>query len=361
MKQFQIHKADLATTRIVEIDQAEIEPGEGEILVKVDGFGFSANNITYTVAGETLGYWQFFPPVGEDAEGWGVLPVWGFAEVVSSNLEALKVGERLFGYFPPATHLLMSPEGISDAQFFDGAGHRAQLPKGYNIYRRVDAEPGYDKAGDAMRMLLFPLYITSFCLWDLMKEHGWYGAKQIIIVSASSKTSIGLDYALHADDEAPEVVGLTSAGNMAFVESLGIYDTCLDYGDLDSVEAKPTAIVDMSGNAEVLGRLHAHLGANMVRTLNVGLTHWESPRKDHKINRDRSEFFFAPSQIQKRMKEWGAEGFGEKSSAFIQQTAAKSESWLELKKIDGLDGVEKIYSEALRGDMRPQEGLIVEL
>jgi hypothetical protein len=43
-------------------------------------FGLTANNITYGLLDEGLGYWTFFPA----QDGWGRIPVWGFAEVVAS-------------------------------------------------------------------------------------------------------------------------------------------------------------------------------------------------------------------------------------------------------------------------------------
>ncbi len=366
MTQFQISKTDLATTRIVTTDLKAIPLAPGEILVRIEKFGFSANNVTYAVAGETLSYWQFFPAsgadAGDDASTWGVLPVWGFAKVIAANDSPIAVGERLFGYFPPATHLVMSPVDTTPMHFFDGAPHRAELPKGYNMYRRVDGEPEYNSAGDDMRMLLYPLYITSFCLWDLMKDENWYGAEQVIIISASSKTAIGLAYALEADEDAPSIVGMTSPRNMDFVDQLGIYDQCVGYDGFEAVLAdKPSMIVDMAGNAQVLGQLHQQLGDNMVKTLNVGLTHWESNRRDDKIIRDRSEFFFAPSRIQTRMKDWGAKEFGTRSTSFVMETAAKSSQWLQLKQIDDLRGLEQVYLDAVKGNIDPAEGLLIKL
>ena len=364
MTQFQVHKSDLSRTRIVALDAASMAPDGGEILARVERFGFSANNVTYAVAGETLGYWQFFPPatdgVEDSADEWGVIPVWGFAEVVASNCEDIPVGDRLYGYFPPATHLLMKPENVSAAHFFDGTAHRSKLPKGYNSYQRVLAEPGYDRAGDNLRMLLMPLYLTSFCLWDQLKEHEWYGAEQIVLVSASSKTSIGLAQALADDPGAPEVVGLTSARNVEFVENLGLYDRVVDYDGLEQgVDAVPTAIVDMSGNATLLGRLHVHLGDTMKHMLDVGLTHWEGARKDANINRDRREFFFAPARIQQRMKDWGAAEFQKRAFGFVMGSAAKSAAWLKIETLDGLDQLPPVYDEVRDGKMSPQTGLVV--
>lgn len=360
MKQFQIDKTKFNNTRIVERD-GDLAISDDEILVRVERFGFSANNITYAAAGETIGYWKFFMPVEGEREQWGVLPVWGFAEIVRSNVEDLPVGERLFGYFPPASHLVMVPQDIKTGHFFDGAEHRSELPKGYNVYRRVGAEPGYDKKNDNVRMLLYPLYITAFALWDVLKENDWYGAEQIVIVSASSKTSIGLAYALAADGDAPQVTGITSSRNLKFVESLNIYNSAVTYDEIATkLEAKPTVIVDMSGNSEFLGSMHAHLADNMIKTVNVGLTHWENFKPNENIIKERSAFFFAPSQIQKRMKEWGAEEFDKRSQCFFVETTQKSSAWLELTPIKGIEGLSDIFINVLNGELEPHIGLIIE-
>jgi uncharacterized protein DUF2855 len=48
------------------------EPRPGEVLLRVDRFGFSANNITYAALGNAMRYWDYFPAPG----GWGRVPVW---------------------------------------------------------------------------------------------------------------------------------------------------------------------------------------------------------------------------------------------------------------------------------------------
>jgi hypothetical protein len=103
MCEFQIRKDNYLTNRIIDTHLSENDIGEGEVLVKIDRFAFTANNITYAVVGDQFGYWQFFPSTGNDTKNWGILPVWGFADVVASNAEDVPVGERLFGYFPLAT------------------------------------------------------------------------------------------------------------------------------------------------------------------------------------------------------------------------------------------------------------------
>ena len=365
IREFQVRRDDIEKSRLFETAASCADNdslADGAIRVKVERFSFTANNVTYAVAGDQLGYWQFFPASGDDADGWGIIPVWGFAEVTESNCVDVPVGERLFGYFPPATHLDMMPAHVAEHRLVDGALHRAKLPAGYNTYYRVRAEPGYDPANDNERMLLWPLHITSFCLWDALKDNGWYGAEQVIVVSASSKTSIGLAYALDDDDSAPRTVAITSQRNLEFVKRLGLYDESVSYESLVEIDARlPTAIVDMSGNGEVLGRLHTLLGDNMKRCINVGLTHWEESEPGGGIITERSEFFFAPTHIQKRMQNWGPEGFAERTSSFMQETALKSRGWLKLKKINGLNGLADIYKDVCEGRLAADQGLIVEL
>ena len=298
---FQVRKDKLSDTKRVSAPAPEL--ADGEILVKVDRFAFTANNVTYGVVGERIGYWKFFP-VADD--GWGIIPVWGFGDVVESKCEGISTGERLYGYWPMASHLVMTPAKISETRLFDGAAHRQDLPPVYNSYARVGNEPHYDPAMDDERMTLFPLYATSFCLYDFFKDNDWFGAAQIIIPSASSKTAIGTAYAIRTDNAPPAMIALTSARNKAAVEALKLYDSVLTYDEIDAVDAgKPSAIIDMSGNGDVLGKLHKHLGDNMTYTSNVGVTHYDANAMGPDFIRERSAMFFAPGHIQKRAKDWG--------------------------------------------------------
>ena len=78
--EFQVRKDDLSTTRVVTRTAPALN--DGEVLAKVDRFGLTANNVTYGVVGERIGYWKFFP-VTDD--GWGIIPVWGFADIIDSK------------------------------------------------------------------------------------------------------------------------------------------------------------------------------------------------------------------------------------------------------------------------------------
>ena len=220
MTQLQTLKSNLNQTRIVSRNSEEIN--EDEILLKIERFSFTANNVTYGVAGDTIGYWQFFPAIDNPDNSWGCIPVWGFAEVVTSNNKAIEQGERVFGYFPPADYLIVKPIKVSPQSFSDGKGHRQELPPVYNNYVRLNSEENYDASMDNIRALLFPLHITAFCLCDALAVQSYDGASQIIIVSASSKTAIGLAQGLAETDDSPKIVGLTSKNNVKFVKKVDL-------------------------------------------------------------------------------------------------------------------------------------------
>ena len=353
-KTLEVRKDDLTTTRVTERELAPL--ADGQVLCAVDRFGLSANNITYGVVGEKIGYWQFFP--AED--GWGVIPTWGFANVIESKHPEIAVGERFYGYWPMGTHLVMEPGKVAEQRLTDGIEHRAALPPVYNGYARCSHEPHYEPQLDDARMLLFPLYATSYCLYDYLVDNEYFGASQVIIPSASSKTAIGLAYALAADSGGREVIGLTSPGNVERVKDLSLYTQTVSYDAIDSIDAsKPTVIVDMSGNGTVLAALHTHLGDNMRFTSNVGLTHYDDNQMTEGFIAERSQMFFAPGHMLKRAKDWGPGVFEQRAFAFWRDASVKSADWLRYEHRAGIPALEASYREVLAGTPAPDLGIII--
>ena len=96
---FLVDRSDYRNTTLA--DAAPAPLADGEARLRVDAFGFTANNVTYAAAGDMIGYWNFFPaPDTDDDVNWGRVPVWGFADVVESLSDYVVDGDRLFGYFP---------------------------------------------------------------------------------------------------------------------------------------------------------------------------------------------------------------------------------------------------------------------
>ncbi|MEL6371902.1 MAG: DUF2855 family protein [Pseudomonadota bacterium] len=325
----------------------------GQIRVRVETFALTANNVTYGVVGDRIGYWKFFPA----SDGYGIIPVWGVGIVEQSACEEIEEGERLYGYFPMGSHLIMEPVKVKPNRFSDGTAHRQELPPVYNSYVRLSNEGGYDAGFDAARSLLQPLYFTSFCLKDFFLDNNWFGAGQLVVLSASSKTAIGLGYACADDSDLPPTLGLTSARNLEWVKSLNLYNDVRTYDDVDDLDASvPTAIVDMSGNGALLARLHRHLGDNMVYTSNVGVTHWEELGPREGFIRERSAMFFAPGHIQKRNAEWGPGVFEQKALDYFRDAARKSMGWMKFQHGSTREELADTYMKFIKGDVAPEVG-----
>ncbi len=357
---FIVNRADLAQTKWVSGPApAEVALDEGQVLAEIEKFAFTANNITYAVAGDMLNYWSFFPAEA----GWGRIPVWGYATVVRSRSKEIVEGERLYGYFPMSSHLVMQPEKVTPGSFLDLYKQRRELHPVYNTYTRLKTDKAAPPAFDDLRPILNPLYTTSFLIDDWLADNDFFGAKQAVLLSASSKTGFGLAFGLsQRRPQGPEVVGLTSAGNLAFVESLGCYDRALTYDKIATLDAsKPALVVDFAGNGEVLAAVHNHFGDKLVESTQVGLSHWDAPRVSGALPGAKPHLFFAPDQARKRMEDWGQKGFDAKLGESWRAFAAKASTWVKLERGKGPDTISKVYSETLAGKIDPAAGNILSL
>jgi hypothetical protein len=332
-------------------------PRQGEVLVKIDKFGLTANNISYALTGDAIGYWKFFPA----GEPWGKVPVWGFGDVIASNCPDVPEGERLFGFFPIASHVILHPGHVSGSSLTDAAPHRQALPQIYNQYRRTKSEPGELSAREDDRALFFPLFATSFILCDWLFDNDWFGAKQAVIVGASSKTGFGLANMIsrHSGPH-PRVVGLTSLKNIAFVTSLGFYDEVVSYEEIASLDAsKPTAIVDMAGDGKLTAALHHHFKDNVKVSSSVGATHWTEARNGGDLPGARPAFFFAPVQFGKRASEWGMGEVMRRALSESLRAAAESRPHINMIHHKGAEAVQREFLRTVRGEVPPREGLIL--
>src|SRR5258708_4962379 len=190
----------------------------------------------------------------------------------------------------------------------DSAAHRQGVAPVYNAYARVSGDPAFaGKQGD-YQALLRPLFMLSFLVDDFLAENEFYGARSAMLSSASSKTAFGLAHLLHLRDGI-KVIGLTSASNTKFVQSLGCYDEVVTYDRVPSLPSNAAvAFVDMAGNSELGERLHRHFGDQMKYSGRIGLTHRSSSPDEPVLPGAKPTWFFAPDQIRKRAKESGPGG-----------------------------------------------------
>lgn len=355
---FLVDRKDLRRTRIVPGEAPpRPAPGSGQAVLRIDSFAFTANNVTYGAVGEMIGYWQFFPA----DDGWGRIPAWGIGVVEEAGESGLRPGERIFGYFPMSTHLVVVPSQVSERGFVDATPHRQQLPPIYNQYTRLAGDPRYDPRDEPRMMLFWPLFATAFLLDDFLAQNGFFGARSVVLASASSKTAFSLAWLL-AKRGACRVVGLTSPANVAFVERLGCYDRAVEYGAIGSLPVdEPIVLVDMAGNAEVTSAVHRHLGDNVKYSSQVGITHWEKMGSTDDLPGAKPTFFFAPGEMEKRNREWGPGVFQARLADAWHAFLAGTDGWLRIVHRRGPEAVERAYRDTVEGRVRPDEGLVLSL
>lgn len=359
--EFIVARNDLQQCKVIEtqLPDAAALPEEA-LLVRVTRFAFTANNITYAVLGDHLKYWQLFPA----PEGFGNVPVWGFGEVIASGHPGIAAGEVLFGYFPMATHLVIEAADVSKRGLRDAAAHRQGVAPVYNAYTRVSGNPAFaGKQGDYWA-LLRPLFMLAFLVDDFLAENEFFGAKAVMLSSASSKTAYGLAHSLHARHNGIKVIGLTSTGNTSFVTSLGCYDEVVTYDDISSLPANfPVAYVDMAGNTPLRETLHRHFGEQMKYSGIIGLTHRKSSPDDSSqgLPGAKPQFFFAPDQIRRRTGEWGPAGFNERFLGAWSGFAPHLYQWMKVIEHRGPAAVQRAYLDTLNGRVPPDQGLILSL
>jgi hypothetical protein len=337
---------------------AALAVGDGQVLLKVDSFALTANNITYAVFGDAMQYWNFFPAADP---AWGRIPVWGHADVVESKHPEVTAGERVYGYLPMSTHLVVQPARVTPEGFLDGVAHRRPLPVVYQQYTRCARDPLHDPRREAERALLNPLFATSFLIEDFLGDNALFGASQVVLASASSKTALGVAFLLSRNrPQGARVVGLTSPRNRGFCDSVGYYDEVLAYDDVAAMDhSHATVFVDMAGDGKLLAAVHNHFRDALKYSCIVGATHWEDRATQHRLPGARPQFFFAPTQAQKRRQDWGPGGmeqrFGQAWAAFLPSVAG----WLKVRRGRGAGAIHDTYMDVLEGRASPETGHVL--
>ena len=349
----EVDRSHHATTRLVDDD---VTAGPGEVVFRIDRFALTANNVTYAVAGDMLGYWSFFPAEG----GWGRVPAMGWADVVESNVDGVDVGGRYYGWFPMARHIAMTATPTADGLRDDG-GHRSAHAAVYRGYTRTDRDTWYQDGRDAedRHALLRGLFLTGFLAEEFFADDEYFGAEQVLVLSASSKTAIG--FAQRASSRgACSVVGLTSAGNADFVSSLGYYDRVVTYDDLAAVAESPTVIIDMAGNSSLVAQIHDALGDRIGYSMQVGMSHHDAPPAAV-TSGPTPTLFFAPTEVARRAEQWGAAEYAARTTDALFGFVEGSHDWMTIDTSVGAEAGQRAWARVYDGAVPPSVGCIVSM
>ncbi len=359
IKRLLTDKMALNKTRI---DQVSIAPvlGEGEVILKIERVAITTNNITYAAFGDAMQYWDFFPTGAPD---WGHMPVWGFAHVAESKAAGVETGELFYGYFPIASHIRMQAERVTERGFYDGSEHRRTLVSAYNQYTRCSHDPAHRAGSENYQILVRPLFITSFMCADFLQDNDCFGAKQVVVSSASSKTAYGTAYCLRGQIDV-KLIALTSERNRAFVTDLGCYDDVKSYEETEQIDPSlSTLYLDFSGDDLLRATIHHHFGAALVYDCYAGSAQNTQFLQKAALPGPEPKLYFAPVQIKKRNIDWGHEEvnrrFNAAQLAFIDRISRPGEEWMRVVEHAGFDAAAALIEQMHDGRIDPRAGHVV--
>src|SRR5690606_21395707 len=213
--------------------------------------------------------------------------------------------------------------------------------------------------------LFRPLFFTSYTAVDFLREHDFFGAKQIVVSSASSKTAYGAAWRLAGEDV--ELIGLTGDRNRAFVEGLGVYHRVCGY---DEVEALPTGVptlyLDLAGDPALRRRVHARFAGDLTYDCLVGSTQGDAfPREDPELVGPPPVFFFAATCLDAHRERGTLRAFYERffadQRAFSERVSDPAAPWIRIVEPRGLEAAATVVRALADGRSDPAEGAVVRL
>ncbi|MFM7533469.1 MAG: DUF2855 family protein, partial [Rubrivivax sp.] len=267
--------------------------------------------------------------------------------------------------------LVVEPKRIGPAGFFDGVAHRQGLAPVYNQIQFCDADPGWTPEGEGLQAVLRPLFLTAWLLDDFLAEQGLFGARQVLLSSASSKTAQATAHCLwqrRAAASSPRLVGLTSPANAGFGQGMGCHDEVLTYDRLEELDPKvPTLYIDFAGDAALRLRVHTHWGERLTYSSSIGGTHWSALGSGKGLPGPRPVLFFAPAQAKARSaappEGWGAaelqRRMGLAWSSFIARV--QQGRWMRIVRHHGADRALQAYRDMVAGRADAQEGWMLDM
>ncbi len=262
--------APLRQTRVV-IDQLH-DRGKGSLLLAVERFGLSGNNISYAQLGNEfgLGYWRPFPA----ENGWGRVPAWGVARVLAGDPSLADVGDRFVGLVPMADHMVVHAARTARGLRDTSPERNGMLPI-YRDMRRVSTDRTWREDLLDVNLVLRPAYPPAALLDDELHQSG-VGA--VVLTSATSKTALMIARLL--TERGVRTTGLTSAGHLAAAASTRAYTSVSTYDEVTTLPVEPTVLLDVAGDPATARAVHTRFGGDLVRNVFVGGTHHDAAAPD---------------------------------------------------------------------------------
>lgn len=337
---------DLAVSQVRSAPAAEL--GAGEVRLAVERFGLSTNNVTYARLGASImPYWKAFPA----PEGYGRVPVWGFAVVEESRHPEIAEGTRVYGFLPTSSHVVVAARKTPDG--FDDVGtDRSFMHPWYRTYREVPAASTWD----SRTALLRPLFPAAFTFDEFLVRNNTFGAGTVVITSASTKTAVALAARL-ARRPNIATLAVTSAENVAWVSELDRYDAVTSYEALSPGDVHGAAVLaDFTGALPRLSLVYSRLRGALVHTALVGYTNPGAQILWPELSDPDPAVFFCPEHEEHAVAEEGREAYFSRYHAAERDLVESSTRWLTVRDHVGPEAAAEVFSALSKGNQPPNIG-----
>lgn len=369
---------------------------QNHVLIEVERFGFSANNVTYQALGEAphFRYFDFHtaPSTGVvSPTTHGLIPVWGFGTIINSTHARIRIGERVYGYLAPTRYLILpvSPSDVNRYSFFVPRPHLPSDRRPYNQITRCQADPQWDPSplAEDLTMLYRPLFWTAFWCEDWLHAANFRGADSFIISSASAKTAFCLAYLLgkrrRAEHYSFKITGLTSTRNVAFTRGLKLYDEVLEYDGFEASGLLHSSsgryvYVDVAGNDALNSRIQAHFATSqaLVAGVQLGLTNLSpsapsaasikfvtNTSLSNSVHEPRGEEvhmeqFFMPEWLAARKRQLSVAQITSMQATAWRELMDDGKDWVRIERIFGGEQVQEAYRRVAKEGTDPTAGAI---
>lgn len=290
-----VHKDNNSRHATCTIEQNLPPLAASSIRVRTRLVSLTSNNLTYArTGGPPLHWWDTYPvpescpPPYQNRDEWGIVPAWGYADVVESTIDAVPSGTSLWGFWPASGHavqLRLEAEELP-GHWRETSEHRGRLMTVYNHYQQAN-----DPAAHAMQVnaLSFPLWsgpnllnLSTFSdqrIHPLGLDLPWsaedanLSSSAVVSLSASSKTGRSLSWELARNRDTAAHGPLALLQLTSAPETLPSFDTQLpvksaSYTEIDAAVSwiaghKPSrvVIVDFGASDATLRALLAAVGS----------------------------------------------------------------------------------------------------
>jgi len=168
-----INKTDSSENHIVTTDLSLLPPlAPNNIRLQVRMCSLTANNLTYARLAAAANWWDAFPVPNflpspyNDENIYGIVPVWGYAEILSTRIEGLKPGSILYGFWPSSTlpiDLELEPTEPA-GHYIDKTPHRQTMWSYYHRYILMNQPLDLTSPTLASELIFKPLFECSHSL-----------------------------------------------------------------------------------------------------------------------------------------------------------------------------------------------------